>query len=432
MTTQQMESAQTEFASQCKATNLDYGLPDWDSDTSSESDNETVSSVNVVGPDEVSLAKIPYWLDQTPGLKAKDRKPVPPPPVKFPVDAPDSPELHSRISYLFGTNGIKATVSGEMAASYAGVPIYVQNSEWAIPEQNLDQAAEILRADGFPVCPACPRMAEWSATLGHSDSVEDEEEETGDQDSEGKRRSIHQKKARCAVLRRDKPSHRAYPRPAYHFHTDHRYLKSAWDPDQSRGVFLYPMKAVIHPALPDPPCGPAEHGDEPAFLWPLSRQTPRSAPGASVYRTTASSHLPAAGTGLLNFRGRQNPKHYPVIMLTPAKAVENLVRLIMRHKGQWVNHYWIRLFTAYMVFAFDVNHLDRDQDLLGRVKLEMDGVGDWLELQLDDNVNIDRAFHAVWRAIKHGREPALFYRYGTCNQHAHYQIWHRQQCQRPW
>ncbi|RAK75945.1 uncharacterized protein BO72DRAFT_487175 [Aspergillus fijiensis CBS 313.89] len=431
MATLQTESAQKEFASQCQATNLDYGLPDWDSDTSSDSDNETVSSVNIVGPDEVSLAKIPYWLDQTPGLKAKDRKPVPPPRVYFPVDAPDSPELHRRMSYLLGTNRIKATVAGEMAASYAGVPINVQNSEWAIPEPLLDQAAEILRADGFPACPACPRTAAWSEMLGQSDS-EEEGEESDKASSEGKRRSLRQKKVRCAVLRRDKPSHRAYPRPAYHFHTDHRYPKSAWDLEQSRGVFLYPMKAVIHPALPDPPCGPAAHGDEPAFLWPLSQRSPRSAPGTSIYRTTSSSHLPAAGAGLLDFRGRQNPKHYPVNMLTPVKAVENLVRLIMRHRGQWVNHYWIRLFTAYMLFAFDVNHLDGDQSLSGRVKLEMEGVGDWLELQLDDNTNIDRAFHAVWRAIKNAREPPLFYRYGTCNQHAHYQIWHRQQCRRPW
>ncbi|PYH43091.1 uncharacterized protein BP01DRAFT_403060 [Aspergillus saccharolyticus JOP 1030-1] len=404
--------------------------------------------------DTVSLANINHWLDRTPGIRAKDRQIVAPDPVVFPVDAPDCPALQSRISWLFDTHGIGSSLCGEIAAAIAGAPIRVQNCEWAIDEADLDRAAELLRLDGFPCCPADDHGTGWrqkaegrdasETTTQYSEEESDEElpdigeegEEEADDEPEKKDKKEDDddktkgKRVKCAVLRRHKPEHRDYPRPAYHFHTDHRYPTSAYDADQSRGVFLYPKRVVIHEAIPSPPAGPASH-TKGAHQWPF-RVPDDEMYGPPVYQITASNELPTPGFGLLHYQGKQDRRLYPVNMLTPLKAVENLVRLIMRHQGEWVNNWWQRLFTVYMVFVFNVNHLQHPQDLSDHVKLEMEGTGDWVENQLDFDTQIDRAFRACWGAIQSKTRPDLMYRHGPSHKHFHYLHYHRQQVGRPW
>ncbi|RAL11728.1 uncharacterized protein BO97DRAFT_414983 [Aspergillus homomorphus CBS 101889] len=275
-------------------------------------EHETVSidgfaSAEVVEEQPKWLRLKPYHqLPPRTKPKAGDLEIVPPPTVAFPVVAPTSPELESWVSYLLHRAGIRCVLCGQTAMSIMGVSIRAHQSEWAIPQADLGRAAEVLRQAGFPSCPA-------------------EQEQQRE----------------CAVVRspsNDAPLWKDYPMPAYHFHTDHLYRRHRGDPDQGRGICLYPKRMLISNHYPDPPIGPASHPHGPGCWY--EEHNSHLADVTRVYMTTDDSSLPIPELGFADFRGRQSSNHYPVYMLARHHHLENLARLEVRDRHSSCGGMW--------------------------------------------------------------------------------------------
>ncbi|RAK81880.1 uncharacterized protein BO72DRAFT_492107 [Aspergillus fijiensis CBS 313.89] len=244
--------------------------------------------------------------------RSEDLEIVPPLAVEFPETAPTSPGLEQRISFLLHQAGIRCVLCGETAMSMIGVPIAAHHSAWSIPYADLARASKVLREGGLPGCPA-DGQREWEMR-------------------------------QCALLeepREGKLTSNKYPSPAYHFHTDHLYPRHRKDPNQSRGVLLYPKKLLISDHYLDPPPGPASYPHD-LGRWYAEEGRRNRNRGARMYLTTDDSDLPEMRLGSLNYRGRQSPNQYPVYMLAPHHQVENLARLVIRDRISVVRDWWLQ------------------------------------------------------------------------------------------
>ncbi|PYI16011.1 hypothetical protein BO86DRAFT_395284 [Aspergillus japonicus CBS 114.51] len=250
------------------------------------------------------------------------------------------------VGSLLDGNDIGSALFGETALAFMGVPIIPHCVAFMIPDQQIDQAVQVLREAQYPDCKDLDLFA--ANPINFLSQI------------------------RCHALTggatRDRPI------PDHHFHTDGRFPK---DPDdsrnQTRGVFLYRASKILGPGIPMPSAQP-----------PL--------PENPYYMVTSDARLYCPlflDRVMLNCWGPQSTKAYPVKMLHPARYAENLVYLMVRDIGYSVCNGWKSEFDCMLTYT---RLLSAPIQALGVIDVRLEDlpngpIADWIGLYSEGERN---------------------------------------------